>query len=201
MKVEGHVPEMAGRAGGSAKHHAVDQSGSANPGAERQHDYVALGTGRAPEDFGNQCGARVIVGVEGKVTGGNYVGQELSFEEVQVSGQAVHARSSGVDHSFAADADSAQGGRGALQDGVNKIVQCGWSARRGFTETFDEVTAQVYYGSFDGGGANVDADRKRDLGGSAWPVLAHNRCALYALYAILVSPAIPGRGVKCRKER
>ena len=188
MQIEGHVPEVAASPGGSAKDHAVHQGGSAHASAQRQHHYVALATRCAPQDFSNQRGAGVIVGVEGNIAGGDHFSQKPSFEEVQVSGQAVHTRGGGVNHTLATYADPPQGRRGAFEDGVDKIVQRGRSARRRFAKTFDEVATQVYEGSLDGGGADVNADRNRDIRRSAWPVLAHNRCALYALYAILVGP-------------
>jgi hypothetical protein len=52
---------------------------------------------------------------------------------------------------------------------------------------FDQVSAQVYERSFDCGGANVDANHDGLIRKSVSLVWAHNRCALYALYAILVS--------------
>ena len=53
-------------------------------------------------------------------------------------------------------------------------------------KTLDQISAQVYERAFDGSGADVNANGDGLIRRSVCPVWAHNRCALYALYAILV---------------
>jgi hypothetical protein len=114
--------------------------------------------------------------------------QETSFQEVQITGQALYARSRGVDDTFAAYANSAYGRLCTFQNRVYKVMQRGGCAWRRFAEAFDKIPAKSYERSFDGGGSNVDAHRNRPVRRRTWPVLAHNSCALYALYAILSAP-------------
>lgn len=57
-------------------------------------------------------------------------------------------------------------------------------------KTLDQISAQVYERAFDGSGADVytngDGLIRRKMCPVVGSVWAHNRCELYALYAILV---------------
>ena len=57
----------------------------------------------------------------------------------------------------------------------------------GWWKVSGQVPVQIYEAGFDGGGANVDANCDGLIRRNVGRVWGHNRCALYALYAILVS--------------
>ena len=105
---------------------------------------------------------------------------------MQVSGQAVYPRCRSVDNALASNADSAQLRLGLSQDEVYKIMKGCRSARRRLVKALDQISAQVDERSLDGGAADVYANCNRLIRRNACPVWDHNRCALYALYAILV---------------
>jgi len=115
-----------------------------------------------------------------------------SLEKVQVSRQRDNTGGCRVDDAFASNANSAHASFRALQDGVHKVAEGGGSARRRFLTLPDQLSAKCYHRRFNGGGANVDANRNGLARRSVWLVLAHSRCALYALYAILIRPILPG---------
>ena len=178
---------MARSARRAPENRAIHQHRSADAGAERQQDHVAFSAGSAPQHFRNQRRARVIVGIDRQVSRVDYVGQKPSFQEVQVSGQAVYPRGCRIDHTLASNADAAHRRIGLLQDRVYKVTQGGRCARRRLVKALEQLSAKGYRRSFNGGGTDVNANRNRLFGGSVWPVRAHSRCALYALYDILVS--------------
>ena len=53
-------------------------------------------------------------------------------------------------------------------------------------KALDQISAKVYERGFDGSRANVHANRDGFVRKDVGTICAHNRCALYALYAILV---------------
>lgn len=178
---------MAGSSGSAAENLAIYQHGPAYAGSEGEQNHVPLSAGGAPEDLRNQRGASIVIGKDGQTCCVHHIGQKPAFQEMQVSGQAVYARSRGVNHTLAPDTDSAHRHLGSFQKGVYKVMEGGLSARRRLVKIFDQVSTKVYQRGLDCGGPNVDAHRNHLIGRRVWPALAHSRCALYALYDILVS--------------
>jgi len=123
MEIEGHVPEMACGSGSSPENGTVHQRRTTDARAECQQNHIAFSASGTPQHFGNQCGASVVIGIERQASGVNHVRQEPSFEEVQVSGQAVYPRCRSVDNALAADANSANPRLGLPQYKVYKIMQ------------------------------------------------------------------------------
>jgi hypothetical protein len=177
---------MARGPGSSTKNRAIHQYSTADARAQGQQRHIAFSAGSTPEDFRNECCASVIIGVERQTSGLNHVFQEATLEEVQVSRQAVYPGGCSIDNALASDTDSARLPLGLSQDEVYKIMKGGRSARRRSVKALDQISAQVYKRSFDGGAADVYANCNRLIRRNACLVWAHNRCALYALYAILV---------------
>ena len=148
---------------------------------------LLLPTGGTPENFCNQSRTGIVVGVERQVTSVDHVCQKAPFEKVQISGQAVYARSRSVDNALTTNANSANLRRSLLQDKVYKIMQgCGRSWRW-LLKARDQIPAEVHDRSFDSSGTDVYANHEDLVRRSVCRAWAHNRCALYALYAILVS--------------
>src|SRR5450755_867832 len=187
MEIERHMPEMASRPGSSTKNRAVHQRCAADARAQRQQNHVAFSASSAPEHFRNQRCASIVIGIERQVSGINHIRQKPPFEEVQVSRQAVYTRGRGVDNALAPYADSTNLHFGLLQSEVYKIMERPWGPWRWLVKALDQISAQVYQGSLDGSGANIYAHCNGLIKRSVCAVCAHNRCALYALYAILVS--------------
>lgn len=123
MKIEGHVPEMSRGPGCSAEHHPIHQGCASNSCAQCQQNHIAFSSGSAPEHFGNQRGAGVIIGIERQIFAPDDLGQQAPFEEVQIPRQAVHARGCGVNNALASNADSTNLRSGLLQYEVYKVMQ------------------------------------------------------------------------------
>jgi hypothetical protein len=109
---------------------------------------------------------------------------------MQISGEAVYPRCCRVDNALAPYTYSEQLGLGLPQDAVYKVVQGCRGARRRLVKALDQISAQVYERGFDGGGADVYANCNSLIRRNVCPVWVHNRCALYALYAILSGPCL-----------
>src|SRR5579863_7806119 len=62
VEIESHVPKMARRSRGPAKHSAIHQHSSANAGPKSQQDHITFSTGSSPEHFRKQRGPSVVVG-------------------------------------------------------------------------------------------------------------------------------------------
>jgi hypothetical protein len=84
-RINGRVTQVPGGAIDSVQNYAIDQHGSANAGAKRQHDHISSASGSAPKHFANQRDASVILSADGKITSADGFAQELAFEEVQVA--------------------------------------------------------------------------------------------------------------------
>ena len=82
MQIDGHVPEMACGSGSSAEDHAIDQHRPANARAKGKQDDIAFSACAPPQDFRNQRGARVVVGVDRQIAGPDHIRQQFSFEKV-----------------------------------------------------------------------------------------------------------------------
>src|SRR5260370_20206636 len=91
-KAESHVTQIPRLTRSSAQDPAIHQRSSTNPGAERHQNDVATSASCPPKHFGNQRGARVIFGTYGQITGSDGLAQQLPFQKVQVSRQALYAR-------------------------------------------------------------------------------------------------------------
>jgi hypothetical protein len=143
---------MACSPGRSAENRPIHQRRTSDAGAQGQQNRIAFSPGGAPEDLRNQSRASVVIGIDRQALWLNYVRQEPSFEEVQVSGQAIDPRGRTVDHALAPDADSANRLVGAFEDRVNKVMQGGWGARRWLVEVFDQVSAKGYQRSLNRSG-------------------------------------------------
>ena len=63
--IDGHVTNMSGHAVRPAHDLAVHQHGAAHTGSQREHQHVLATLGRSPEPFGDQRGARVVIGIHG----------------------------------------------------------------------------------------------------------------------------------------
>src|SRR6266446_5990397 len=74
-RIERHMTKVPGRSARPTKDRAINQRRSANPGAQRQHNYVSSSASGTPEHFGDERGARVILGTDEHITGGDYLAQ------------------------------------------------------------------------------------------------------------------------------
>ncbi len=173
MEVEGHMPQVPGSSRGSTKDNAVYQGSSANTGAESQEHDIPFSATASPEHFRDQRGARVIVGIDWDTSLVDHFRQKTSLQKVQVSRQTVYARGGSVDDAFTADADSTHRSCRAFQDGKNEIVQRRSRARRRLAKTLDQVPVNSYKGTFDRGGAEVNAHRDCCMRSSIRLVAAH----------------------------
>ena len=155
------MPEVAGRSGGAAHDHAIDQRRAPHSGAQGEQNHVAPPASGPPQHLGDQGRACVIVGTDRQAIYTDQVPQRTSFQKIQVAGQAVHARGGRIDHALAANPDSQHRNRGLLAHGVDKIPEGRSCARRVLVKARQQVSAQSHQGSLDRGGADVDADCDR----------------------------------------
>src|SRR5581483_1899646 len=101
--IDGHMAQVAAGASCSGKQRTIHQYGPAYSGTKCQHNDVPLAAGSTPQGFSNQSGAGVILSVYRKIAGGDHVAQELSFQKMQISGQAFYPGRCGIDNAFASD--------------------------------------------------------------------------------------------------
>src|SRR5437868_900884 len=76
-EIESHMTEMTCRTAGSADDHAVNQRSSTNPGTQRQENYITPSARRAPQHFGDQRGACVIIGTDCQIASLDHIAQKL----------------------------------------------------------------------------------------------------------------------------
>jgi hypothetical protein len=120
------MTQVPGRTARSTKDYSIHQRGTTNPRSKRQHHHIPAATGCAPQYFGNQRRAGVILGADRYIPCGDHLTQYLPFQEVQVSRQALHSGCGGIDDAFAANAYSPYRSMDASQNGLNKISKgCG----------------------------------------------------------------------------
>jgi len=67
-RIDCGVTQVAGRAAGSAEDDPIPSTAPPTP-VPRVSSYISLSAGRSPENFANQRGPRVILGVNREITG------------------------------------------------------------------------------------------------------------------------------------
>src|SRR5262249_54221056 len=115
----------------AGKQSATYQHGAAHSRAERQHDHISPPASSAPEYFGDQRSAGVILRRNGQIAGIDHIAQQLTFEEMEIPRQAFHPGRARINDSLASNPDPFDRKLDRSQNRMDEVAQGRGGTRRG----------------------------------------------------------------------